>query len=97
MKKKLWLRKKVAARKLEVQGTDWCQMRMISQGERTFLDLINEHGDLDPLFPATGTYHLLLVKCDKNVCQQNRTSERQKHGLQGNWCFITGSLFPIHY
>lgn len=49
---------------------------MISQRAGRFLDLINEHGDLDPLFPATRSYHLLAVKCDKNVCQQNRTSER---------------------
>lgn len=51
--------------KLEAQRTDWCQMRMISQGGRKFRDLINEHGDLDPLFPATRSCHLLLVKCDK--------------------------------
>lgn len=63
--KKSWLRGKGAARKPEAQRTDWCQMRMISQGERKLLDLINEHGDLDPLFPATRSCHLLLVKCDK--------------------------------
>lgn len=56
---------KGAARKLEPQRTDWCQTRMISQGGRKFLDLINEHGDLDPLFPATRSCQLLLVKCDK--------------------------------
>lgn len=60
-----WLKKKVAARKPEAQRTYWCQMRLISQGERKFLDLINEHGDLDPLFPATRSYHLFLSNVTK--------------------------------